>query len=109
MELHVKDRFYITQLLPNTNSFAGFNTKRGILNKVGLTSKDKDKYEIKEDKEHNRIFWNVEKDKNEPLVVDFTSEEISFLKAACEKIVDAPYPDDFWTTVERIYDAASAK
>jgi hypothetical protein len=34
---------------------------------------------------------------------------LSYLKAACEKLAEAPYPDDFWLTVEKIYNAANAE
>lgn len=108
MELHIKDRIYIPQLLPQSNNFMGFNLKREIIKKVALTVDDKETYSIEEDKENNRVVWNVEKDREQPLVVDFTKDEIEYLKAACEKLAEAPYPDDFWMTVEKIYDAANA-
>ena len=108
MELHIKDRIYIPQLLPQSNNFMGFNLKREIIKKVALTVDDKENYSIEEDKENNRVVWNVEKDREQPLVVDFTKDEIEYLKAACEKLAEAPYPDDFWMTVEKIYDAANA-
>lgn len=108
MELHIKDRIYIPQLLPQSNNFMGFNLKREIIKKVALTVDDKETYSIEEDKENNRVVWNVEKDREQPLVVDFTKDEIEYLKAACEKLAEAPYPDDFWITVEKIYDAANA-
>lgn len=108
MELHIKDRIYIPQLLPQSNNFMGFNLKREIIKKVALTVDDKETYSIEEDKENNRVVWNVEKDREQPLVVDFTKDEIEYLKTACEKLAEAPYPDDFWITVEKIYDAANA-
>lgn len=108
MELHIKDRIYIPQLLPQSNNFMGFNLKREIIKKVALTVDDKETYSIEEDKENNRVVWNVEKDREQPLVVDFTKDEIEYLKTACEKLAEAPYPDDFWMTVEKIYDAANA-
>ena len=37
MELHIKDRIYIPQMLPQQNNFMGFNLKREIIKKVGLT------------------------------------------------------------------------
>lgn len=109
MELHIKDRIYIPQLLPQSNSFMGFNLKREITKKVALTAEDQETYKIKEEKEHNRVVWDVEKDQELPLIVDFTKDELSYLKAACEKLAEAPYPDDFWLTVEKIYNAANAE
>lgn len=55
------------------------------------------------------MVWDVEKDREQPLIVDFTKDELSYLKTACEKLAEAPYPDDFWLTVEKIYNAANAE
>lgn len=109
MELHIKDRIYIPQLLPQSNNFMGFNLKREITKKVALTAEDQETYQIKEETEHNRVVWDVEKDRELPLIVDFTKDELSYLKTACEKLAEAPYPDDFWLTVEKIYNAANAE
>lgn len=107
MELNIKDRIYIPQLLPAQNSFMGFNMKREIIKKVVLTEDDKATYNIQEDKEHGRITWDVQKDLEIPLMVEFTKDEINYLKTSCEKMAEAPYPDDFWVTVEKIYNAAN--
>lgn len=42
MELHIKDRIYIPQLLPQSNNFMGFNLKREITKKVALTAEDQE-------------------------------------------------------------------
>lgn len=107
MRLNVKDRIYIPQLMPQSNNFLDFNLKRGIVNKASLNEDDVEKYEIKEDKENGRITWNPTKDAEMPIEVEFTKEELKFLKDACEKLADAPYPDDFWVMVEKIYDEAN--
>lgn len=107
MELNIKDRIYIPQILPAQNSFMGFNMKREIINKVALTQDDAKIYNIQENKEEGRITWDIQKDKEIPLVVGFSKEEINFLKQSCEKLAEAPYPDDFWFTVEKIYNACS--
>ena len=104
MELHIKERIYIPQLLPQqTASFIDFNTKREILKKVAINDADKEKYEIVQQK----IVWNAQKDADEPLVVDFTDSEIALMKKACEELPATAYPDDFWLVVEKIYDAAN--
>ena len=107
MELNIKDRIYIPQMLPGQNSFMEFNMKRGIVKKVALTSEDIESYNIQENKEEGRITWDVQKDAEIPLVVDFSKEELNYLQKACEKLADAPYPDDFWFTVEKIYNACN--
>ena len=40
------------------------------------------------------------------LVVNFTSEELVFLRKGCEQFTEkeTPAPDDFWVLVEKIYD-----
>lgn len=108
MELYIKDRIYIPLLLPRqTKSFIDFNVKREILKKVSLTEKDKEIYGIEEDTENQKITWNAEKDQQKPLVVEFTNEEVAMLKRSCEQLADTAYPDDFWLTVEKIYNAAN--
>lgn len=62
---------------------------------------------LRQNAENNRIEWDTEKDV--PLVVDFTTEEIEYMKSACEKISDEQLPDDMWATVEKVYDSDSSK
>ncbi len=107
MELHIKDRIFIPQLLPQTNTFMEYNLKREILKKIAITEADRELYAIKEEKDKNRIVWDVEKDSEQPLDPGFTNDEIKFLQSACEKLVDTAYPDDFWATVEKIYNATA--
>ena len=106
MDLHIKDRIYIPQILPQQNNLKEFYLKRSVFEKVAITEEDRKNYNIQEDKENGRITWDVEKDKT-PLTVSFSEDEINYLKGACEKLVDMNYPDDFWNVVEKIYDAAN--
>jgi hypothetical protein len=108
MELHIKDRIYFPQLLPQQGSFMEFNLKRSILKKVTITDGDKADYNIQEDKENGRITWDSAKDLSQPLVVDFTTEELGLIRKGCEQFTEkeTPAPDDFWALVEKIYDAA---
>lgn len=85
-----------------------FNLKRGIIKKVALTEADAQKYDIKEDVENHRTTWNPTLDRENPLNVDFTVQELAYLKSACEKLADKPSPDNLWATVEKIYAAAQA-
>lgn len=109
MELNIIDRIYIPSILPSENSFMDFNMKRSIIKKVALTDADVEKYNIKEDAENKRTTWDSQVDRENPLAVQFTSEELDYLKKACEKIADTPSPDNLWNTVEKIYAAASSK
>ena len=108
MKLSIKDRFYIPQILPKDGSFKEFNLKRGIVEKVAITEEDREKYSITEHKDDGRIEWDPKVDNENPLVVDFSKEEIEYLKRSCENLIETAYPDDFWITVEKIYDAAVA-
>lgn len=107
MELHIKDRIYIPQLLPAQNSFMEYNLKREIIKKVALTEKDKEEYAIVEDAQAGKVTWDSKKDMEQPLVVDFSKQEIDYLKKSCEALAEAAYPDDLWATVKKIYNAAN--
>ena len=108
MELHIKDRIYIPQLLPAQNSFMEYNLKREIIKKVALAEKDKEEYAIVEDAQAGKVTWDSKKDMEQPLVVEFSKQEIDYLKKSCEALAEAAYPDDLWATVEKIYNAANA-
>lgn len=103
MELLIKDRLYIPAFLPKEGSFKDFNTKKGILSKIEITQDEREAVGLKENAETKRIEWDVEKDT--PLVVDFSSDEMQYLKTSCEKISDQSLPDDMWQTIERVFDA----
>lgn len=101
MELLIKDRLYIPAFLPKEGNFRDFNTKKNILGKIEITGQERKEVGLKENQETKRIEWDVEKDT--PLVVNFTAEEIQYLKTSCEKISDQNLPDDMWQTVEKLY------
>lgn len=105
MELRIKDRLYFPQILPQQNTFMEFAMKREILKKVAITEEDRERFEIEEKPDEQRIVWNIEKDFAQPLEVDFSDAELEYLKKGCEKMSDKTLPDDFWNLVERIYDA----
>lgn len=102
MELLIKDRLYIPAFLPKEGNFKDFNTKKSILGKIEITQDERQAVGLKENTDTKRIEWDVEKDT--PLVVNFSADEMQYLKTSCEKISDQSLPDDMWQTVERIYD-----
>jgi hypothetical protein len=102
MELQIKDRLYIPALLPKEGNFKQFNLKKDILKKIEISEEERKSVELTENRETKRIEWNTEKDA--PLSVDFTAEEMEYLKQCCEKISEEALPDDMWATVEKIYD-----
>jgi hypothetical protein len=71
-----------------------FNLKKSIIKK------------IVENKEGKRIEWDVTKDAEKPLVVNFSKEEMEYLKHACEIISEQQLPDEIWIVAEQIYNAA---
>lgn len=84
-----------------------YNLKREIIKKVALTEKDKDEYAIVEDQQAGKATCDSKKDM-EPLVVEFSKQEIDYLKKSCEALAESAYPYDLWATVEKIYNAANA-
>ena len=103
MELVIKDRLYIPALLPKEGNFRQFNSKKEILRKIEITSEERECVGLKENQETKRIEWDTEKEV--PLLIEFTSEEMNYLKQSFEKISDEQLPDDMWTVVEKIYNA----
>lgn len=103
MELTIKDRLYIPALLPKEGSFKDFTAKKEILRKVGISTEERERIALKENKETGRIEWETEKEML--LTVEFSADESNYLKRACEAISDQTLPDDMWSTVEKIYDA----
>lgn len=103
MELLIKDRLYLPAFLPKEGNFKDFNTKKSILRKIEIMQDEREAVGLKENPDNKRIEWDVEKDT--PLVVDFSVEEMQYLKTSCEKISDQNLPDDMWQTVEKLYNA----
>lgn len=105
MELQIKDRLYLPAVLPKEGNFTAYNLKKSILRKIEISENERKEVELCENADTNRIEWNVEKDT--PVNIDFTNEELGFLKQSCEKISDETLPDDMWGCVEKIYNAIS--
>lgn len=103
MEIQIKDRLLIPALLPKEGNFQQFNLKKSILAKIEVTEKEREEINIRENPETNRIEWDVEKDT--PLVILFTHEEMEYMKQVFEKLSDQSLHDDMWATVEKIYDS----
>lgn len=104
MELHIRERLLLPTIMPEKGNFMDFNLKKSILKKIVLTEQDKKDYDIQENQEERRIEWNVQKDIATPLMVDFTQDELAYLKKTCEAIAEREMPDEVWAMVERIYD-----
>ncbi|RLT81820.1 MULTISPECIES: RNA-binding protein [Bacteroides] len=106
MDLHIKDRLLIPSIFPERGNFMDFNLKKSIARKIAISEQDRKDYEIVEKKEEKRIEWNVQKDSETPLVVEFSKEELDYMRRACEAITEQQMPDEMWAVVERIYNEA---
>ena len=42
------------------------------------------------------------------MIVDFSKDEMEYLRRACEKISDEELPDDMWATVEAVYNVTNS-
>lgn len=101
MELTIKDRLYLPSFLPARGNFKEFNLKKEILRKIAISDDERQEINLHENAEDKRIEWDVEKER--PLLVEFSKEEMDYLKKACERISDEELPDDMWATVETVY------
>lgn len=106
MDLHIKDRLLIPSIFPERGNFMDFNLKKSIARKIAISEQDRKDYEIVEKKEEKRIEWNVQKDAETPLVVEFSKEELDYMRRSCEAIAEQQMPDEMWAVVERIYNEA---
>ena len=86
MELSVKDRLYLPTFLPARGNFKEFNLKKEILRKIAIGDEERKAINLRENAEDKRIEWDVEKE--HPLEVEFSADEMAYLQAACEKISD---------------------
>lgn len=101
MELTIKDRLYLPTFLPARGNFKDFNLKKEILRKIAIGDEERAEINLRENGDDKRIEWDVEKE--HPLQVEFSKDEMEYLRRACEKISDEELPDDMWATVERVY------
>ena len=103
MELSIKDRLYLPTFLPAKGNFKDFNLKKENLRKIAISEEERKEINFRENQADNRLEWDVEKEP--PLIVDFSKDEMEYLRRACEKISDEEVPDDMWATVEAVYNA----
>ncbi|GAK36552.1 MULTISPECIES: hypothetical protein [Bacteroides] len=103
MELSIKDRLYIPAFLPKEGNFKQFNLKKEILKKIEISDTERDEVNLRENEETKRIEWDIEKET--PLHVDFSTDEMEYLKMICEKVSDEQFPDDMWISISKIYDS----
>lgn len=108
MKLHIKDRLYFPAILPETGSFLEFNMKREILKRVSITEEERKKFNLQENKDEKSITWDPELDRENPVEVEFSKEELAYIKKGIESISSTAYPDEFWVFVEKVFNAIGA-
>lgn len=106
MELNIKDRLYIPVFLPKEGNFKQFNLKKEILKKIEISDAERGEVNLRENEETKRIEWDIEKET--PLHIDFSADEMEYLKMVCEKVSEESLPDDMWTSISKIYDAIAS-
>ena len=103
MELQIKDRLYLPAFFAEKGTFKQFNIKKEILRKIEIGDAEREEIGLKKNEETERIEWNIERDT--PLNVDFSADELEYLKQSCEKMSDENLPDDMWSTIEKVFDS----
>lgn len=83
MNLTVKDRILIPEILPESGNMVEMIIVRSIQQKVSLTAKDIDYYDIKVG-ENGNTTWDGEKDTGTD--IEFENSEIGVLKDAYKKL-----------------------
>lgn len=82
MNLSVKERLSILQMLPQSGSILEMVDIMEIAKKVRLTSEEKDKIEYKE--KDASVTWNVAKDEGKE--IEFSHEEVTILKSSVKRL-----------------------
>lgn len=104
IKLQVKDRLYLSKILPKETTFMEYAVKRSIMNKIEFKQNEAAELELKQGPQNGALSWNIKKDYENPLVVNLSDDEISLLKNGAEALMgDGKYPDELWVLVEKIY------
>ncbi len=97
MELHIIDRLAIPALLPKEGNFKQYNLKKSILSKIEIGEQEREEVNLRQNPETNRIEWDTEKDN--PLTVSFSDEEMQFLKESFRRAAPGLYVGDYRKSV----------
>jgi len=108
MELHIRERVLIPNIFPQNGKYSEYNLKKSILAKIVLSKEDIKEYNVKQ-LEGGQIQWDPSKDSEVPLIVEFTEDELNYMKSCSEKKSEENLADDMWDTIEKIYDATAEK
>lgn len=90
-------------LFPKKGNYHQFNLKKEITKKIEISQEERETIGWKEDQETKNITWDNTKDM--PYIVNFSNDEMNYLRECCEKLANDELPDDLWPTVAKIYDS----
>ena len=83
---------------------SGYSLRKSILNKITITEDEIKRYGIKQDAD-NHVIWDIEADMKEPLAVEFSDDEITFIKKIAEQRSEEELPTELWDAVDKIWNA----
>lgn len=107
VKLHLKERFYLGNILPQENTLVNYQLKKRILEKVNVTEEDKEKLGFKVSDDGTGAEWDAKKDFENPKEIDFSDDERKYIQESIEKLSDGTHPDEYWVVVGTIYDKIS--
>lgn len=104
VKLHVKERLYLMNILPQENSLVNYQLKKGLIQKIEVSEKEKEELSFQVNEKTKDITWDAQKDFENPTEFDFNDQERQYVRDAIEKLSDGSHPDEFWLIVTNVYD-----
>ncbi len=109
VNLHLKERFYLLNILPQENALVDFQLKKRIIDKVVVTDEDKNGVGFNVNEQTGEVTWDAKKDFENPKEVDFSEDERKYIRQSIEKLSDGVHPDEYWLIVQTLYDKVKDK
>ncbi len=107
VSLHVKERIYLMNVMPQENSLVNFQLKKELMNKLEISDEEKTKLKFSVNEKENNVTWDPEIDMANPVEIEFNDQETAYMREAIEKLSDGAHPDEFWLIITTIYDKLS--
>lgn len=104
VSLHLKERFYLGNILPQENSLVDFQLKKRIVERIQVTDDEKNDIGFKVNEQDGSATWDARKDFENPREFEFSDDEVKYIRSSIEKLSDGTHPDEYWITVGTIYD-----
>jgi hypothetical protein len=109
VKLHLKERFYLGNILPQENSLVDFQLKKRITEKIQVSDEEKNELGFKVNDEDNSATWDAMKDFENPKEIEFSDDERGYIRKAIEAGSGSVHPDEYWVIVGTIYDKMANK